>query len=57
VRVGVTGSVGKTSVKEALAAVFRKAGAGALEREELQQSLGRAADPVAHARRHPARRV
>jgi UDP-N-acetylmuramoyl-tripeptide--D-alanyl-D-alanine ligase len=26
VRVGVTGSVGKTSVKEALAAVFRKAG-------------------------------
>jgi UDP-N-acetylmuramoyl-tripeptide--D-alanyl-D-alanine ligase len=26
VRVGVTGSVGKTSVKEALAAVFRAAG-------------------------------
>ncbi len=51
--IGVTGSVGKTSTKEALYAALdrNRAGPGPSFGEELQQSYRRAAQPCAHAAR------
>ena len=53
----VTGSVGKTSTKEALREVLSHAGADACLGRVLQQSLGRAADAGAHAARRALRRL
>jgi UDP-N-acetylmuramyl tripeptide synthase len=53
--VAVTGSVGKTTVKEMLRADARGAGPHPCRRGELQQPLGRAGDAGADAHRHRLR--
>ena len=53
----VTGSVGKTSTKEALRSVLALFGADLRHHRQPQQPVGRAAQPGAHAARHPLRRV
>ena len=55
--VAVTGSVGKTSVKEMLRVALTASGADACLRRVLQQSLGRAADALAPAGDGALRRV
>ena len=57
VRVAVTGSVGKTSVKEMLAQIFRAAGPAHWSVKSFNNHLGRAADTRPHAAGNPARRV
>ncbi len=52
--IAVTGSVGKTSTKEALRLVLDRRGRDACLGRLLQQSLGRAADARPHAARPPA---
>ena len=47
--IAVTGSVGKTSTKEALRVALDPCGFGPRLGRLLQQSLGRPADPRAHA--------
>ena len=54
-RGAVTGSVGKTSVTQAIRAGLALAGRGPRLGEVLQQPHRRAADPGAHAARHRAR--
>ena len=58
-RIGVTGSVGKTGVKEAIFAALDRASRGAAHRSraQLQQPCRRAAQPRADARAQPVRRV
>lgn len=53
----VTGSVGKTSVKEMLARIYRAAGRAHWVGQVIQQSLGRAADAGAHVARDRARAI
>ena len=55
--VAVTGSAGKTTTKEAIRTVLAARGTDALLDQELQQSLGRAADARAPAARRAVRRV
>ena len=54
--VAVTGSVGKTGTKEMLRVALGRPGPGPRRREELQQPLGRAADPGAPAGGPPTSR-
>ena len=51
---GITGSVGKTGVKEALRLVLSPAGGDARQRRQPQQPLGRAAQPRPDAARSAA---
>ena len=55
--VAVTGSAGKTTTKDAIRTVLAHRWRDALLDQELQQSLGRAADAGAHAARGAVRRV